>query len=214
MYLFMFLLLPLILTAYCIYKKDTRIIPVIFVGIVAAVLVCGFKAFFLYSHRIIPFSFGKNVWYLLVRQTLIPVILVYGLFFLWSKDQLSFKFDAFMPLVMAFYVLYLPYNIISTADHVITSFQLFVKPAVFAVMILTISFLLKRLENSITANKKVMAVLIGILIVINLLIPALLESMYILDMNYFLILLLSGLYSAVLPLLFILSKLGLLSAKK
>jgi hypothetical protein len=53
----MFLLLPLILLAWCFYKKDLHLLPVIFTGMLAAVFVCGFKAFFLYSHRIIPYSF-------------------------------------------------------------------------------------------------------------------------------------------------------------
>ena len=56
----MFLLLPLLLAAYCIYKKDKHIIPAIFLGIIVAVLVCGFRAFFLYAHRIVPYSFEKS----------------------------------------------------------------------------------------------------------------------------------------------------------
>ena len=200
MYLFMIFLLPLILAAYCIYKKDKRIVPVIFVGLIAAVLVCGFKAFFLYSHRIVPFSFGKNVIFLLVRQTLLPVLLVYGIFFVWSKDELSFKIEAFYPLVMSFYALYLPYTIISTSDHVITSFQLFVKPAGFAVMFFSLSIIMRRLEVFISEKKYAFIGIFGALALIYLIIPALLESMYILDVNYFLVLLLSAVYCLLAPL--------------
>ena len=210
MYLFMFLFLPLVLTAYCFYKKDRKIIPVIFLGIIAAVLVCGFKAFFLYSHRIIPYSFGKNVWYLLVRQTLIPVLLVYGIFCLWSKDELSFKFESFLPLVLSFYILYLPYNIISTSDHVISTFQLFVKPAVFAVMLLLISFILRKFEYCIREKKIVLLVLLSIFAIVIQIVPALLEGMFFLDMNYVLILILSIIYCGLIPVLFLLKRIDIL----
>ena len=98
----MILLLPLILAAWCFYKKDAHLVPAIFVGLVAAVLVCGFRAFFLYSHRVIPFSFENNMWYLLLRQTLLPVVLLYGLFFLISKDTISYKVEALFPLLLSF----------------------------------------------------------------------------------------------------------------
>ena len=91
----MFLLLPLVLAAWCFYKKDSHLIPVIFIGAVVAVLVCGFKAFFLYSHRIIPYSFQTNVMYLLIRQTLLPVILVYGLFLYGLKIRLLIRLKHF-----------------------------------------------------------------------------------------------------------------------
>ena len=167
MYLFMLLLLPLILAAWCFYKKDSHLIPVIVTGIVAAVLVCGFKAFFLYSHRIIPYSFERNVLYLLVRQTLL---------------------------------LY-------------TSFPLFVKPVLFVVMIFSLGLSAKHIEKTLK-NKKIFFAVIWILIgLVSVVIPSLLEGMYILDMNYLLVLVLSAVYSAFLPVLFILSRFGVLTVK-
>ena len=204
----MFLLLPLLLTAYWIYKKDTRIIPIICLGVIVAVLVCGFRAFFLYSHRIIPYSFGKNALYLMIRQSFLPVVLVYGIFFLWSKDELSFKVDAFLPLLMSFYALYLPYNIISTSDQVFTMFPLFVKPVIFAVMIFSIALFLRCMEKAIERKSYVLAGFWIAGCVISLVIPALLETMYVLDMNYALVLLLSAVYCALIPVLYILCRLG------
>ncbi len=213
MYLFMLLLLPLILAAWCFYKKDSHLIPVIVTGIVAAVLVCGFKAFFLYSHRIIPYSFERNVLYLLVRQTLLPVVLLYGIFFAWSKDSISYKVEAFFPLLISFYMLYLPYTIISTSDGLYTSFPLFVKPVLFVVMIFSLGLSAKHIEKTLK-NKKIFFAVIWILIgLVSVVIPSLLEGMYILDMNYLLVLVLSAVYSAFLPVLFILSRFGVLTVK-
>ena len=209
----MFLLLPLVLAAWCFYKRDSHLLPVIFTGAVAAVLVCGFKAFFLYSHRIIPYSFESNVLYLLIRQTLLPVILLYGLFIVWSKDKISYKVEAFFPLLISFYMLYLPYTIVSTTEGLYTSFPLFVKPVLFVVMIFSLALSAKHIEKSIR-NKKIIFAIIWILIgLVSVIIPSLLEGMYILDMNYLLVLVLSAVYSALLPVLFVLSRFGVLTVK-
>lgn len=213
MYLFMFLLLPLILAAWCFYKKDTHLIPVILTGAVAAVLVCGFRAFFLYAHRIIPYSFESNVIYLLVRQTLLPVLLLYGIFFAWSKDTISYKVEAFFPLLISFYMLYLPYTIISASEGIYTSFPLFVKPVLFVVMIFSLGLSAKHIEKAIISKKYLFTVIWALIALVSVVIPSLLEGMYMLDMNYLLILILSGVYSAVLPMLFILSRFGVLSVK-
>ena len=213
MYLFMFLLLPLILAAWCFYKKDSHLIPVILTGAVAAVLVCGFKAFFLYSHRIIPYSYESNVIYLLVRQTLLPVILVYGIFFAWSKDEISYKVEAFFPLLISFYMLYLPYTIISTSEGLYTTFPLILKPVLFVVMIFSLALSAKHIEKTLVNKKYVFSAIWIIIGLVSVVMPSLLEGMYILDMNYFLILILSGIYSAALPVLFILSRFGVLTVK-
>ena len=213
MYLFMFLLFPLLLAAWCFYKRDAHLIPAIVTGLVTAVLVCGFKAFFLYSHRIIPFSFESNVVYLLIRQTLLPVILVYGLFFLWSKDKISYKVDSLFPLLVSFYMLYLPYTIVSTAENVFTTFPLFIKPVLFAVMLFSIALGAKHIEKTLVNKKYFFTALWIIISIVNIIAPSLLEGMYMLDMSYLLILVLSAVYSALLPVLFILSRLGVLTVK-
>ena len=210
----MFLLLPLILTAWIFYKRDPHLIPVIFTGLISAVLVCGFRAFFLYSHRIIPLSFELNMWYLLIRQTLLPVIVLYGVFFLVSKDTVSYKVEALFPLLISFYMLYLPYTILSGSEHIITTFPLFVKPVLFTVMIFSLGLSAKHIEKNITAKKIVFAVIWIIISLVSIVVPSVLETMYILDMSYFLILILSAVYSAALPVLFILSRLGVLTVKE
>ena len=209
----MFLLLPLILAAWCFYKKDSHLIPVIVLGLVTAVLVCGFRAFFLYPHRIIPYSFGKNMWYLLLRQTLLPVVLIYGLFFLISRDELSYKIEAFFPLLISFYSLYLPYTILSTSEKIITSFPLLIKPTLFTVMIFSLALSAKHIEKTLTAQKYTFAVTWIVIALLCVIFPSVVESMYILDMNYLLILVLSGVYSVALPVLFILSRFGVLTVK-
>ena len=182
-------------------------------GLIAAVLVCGFRAFFLYSHRVIPFSFGKNMWYLLLRQTLLPVVLLYGLFFLISRDTISYKVEALFPLLISFYLLYLPYTILSTSEKIITTFPLFIKPVLFTVMIFSLGLSAKHIEKTVKAQKYVFTVIWGFIALVSIVLPSVVETMYILDMNYLLILVISGVFSATLPILFILSRLGVLTVR-
>ncbi len=213
MYLFMLLLLPLILAAWIFYKREPHQIPVIFTGLISAVLVCGFRAFFLYSHRIIPLSFESNMLYLLIRQTLLPIMVLYGVFFAVSRDTISYKVEALFPLLISFYMLYLPYTILSGADHIITTFLLFVKPVLFTVMIFSLGLSAKHIEKNINAKKYFFTAVWILISLISIVVPSVLETMYILDMSYFLILLLSAVSSAALPVLFILSRLGVLTVK-
>ena len=151
--------------------------------------------------------------YLLVRQTLLPVVLVYGIFFAWSKDEISYKVEAFFPLLISFYMLYLPYTIISTSEGLYTTFPLIVKPVLFVVMIFSLALSAKHIEKTVKNRKYVFAAIWIIIGLASVLVPSLLEGMYILDMNYLLILVLSGVYSAALPVLFILSRFGVLTVK-
>lgn len=209
----MLLLLPLILAAWIFYKREPHQIPVIFTGLISAVLVCGFRAFFLYSHRIIPLSFESNMLYLLIRQTLLPIMVLYGVFFAVSRDTISYKVEALFPLLISFYMLYLPYTILSGADHIITTFLLFVKPVLFTVMIFSLGLSAKHIEKNINAKKYFFTAVWILISLVSIVVPSVLETMYILDMSYFLILLLSAVYSAALPVLFILSRLGVLTVK-
>lgn len=209
----MLLLLPLILAAWIFYKREPHQIPVIFTGLISAVLVCGFRAFFLYSHRIIPLSFESNMLYLLIRQTLLPIMVLYGIFFAVSRDNISYKVEALFPLLISFYMLYLPYTILSGADHIITTFLLFVKPVLFTVMIFSLGLSAKHIEKNINAKKYFFTAVWILISLVSIVVPSVVETMYILDMSYFLILLLSAVYSAALPVLFILSRLGVLTVK-
>ena len=80
-------------------------------------------------------------------------------------------------------------------------------------MIFSLGLSAKHIEKTLK-NKKILFAVIWIIIgLVSVVIPSLLEGMYILDMNYLLVLVLSGVYSALLPVLFILSRFGVLTVK-
>ena len=83
----------------------------------------------------------------------------------------------------------------------------------FVVMIFSLALSAKHVEQTVI-NKKIVFTAIWILIsIVSVIVPSLIEGMYILDMSYFLILLLSAVYSAALPVLYLLSRFGVLTVK-
>lgn len=197
MLLFMFLLLPVVLAGYCFYRKDSKMIPSIFIGLMSAVLVCLFRTFFLYAHRVIPYSLGSNIGYLLIRQTLLPVLILYGIFIAVSKDGLEYKGKAVFPLLTSFYMVYLPYSIITTSEGLYSGFSIFVKPLLFAFMILFVSFCAIRIVKAIEDKKIIFIILYSVAALLYLFMPVLIESYSIINENMVLQVILSIVYCLV-----------------
>jgi len=177
MLLFSFVLLVLLLISYCGFRKNGKILPIIVSGVLSAILVCSFKTLFLFSHRIVPYSFGQNYIYLLFRQTIIPVIVLYAVFCLISKDSLEYKINAFFPLELSFFAVFLPHIIISTSEGLYSGFTLFVKPVLYACMLIQLGIFFKWFYQSLQKKQIVLQILFVIGGLIFMSIPALLEAL-------------------------------------
>ena len=198
---FTFLLFPLMLAGFCLSYRNSKVVPVIFTGFMTSVILCFIKMFFVYSHRVVPYSYLSNAVYLIFRQSFFPVTIVYSLFFLISKDDIEFKMDSFVPLMFSFYAAFLPYDIIATAeDGIYDFFGLFIKPALFAMMIIYISFFLKVFIKKYQSTKTIkdpLVVLSAAAILLNLCIPSLIEAMHIIDVSSFVVVVCSFVYIVV-----------------
>lgn len=185
MLIFTFLLLAILIASYCLFKKEKKVIPVIVTGVLTGIIVCAFKTLFLYAHRVIPYDFASNYLYLLVKQSLLPVIVLYGVFFAFSKDTLDFKIESFFPLELSFFAIFLPHVIVSTSEGLYSAFALFVKPVLFSCMLIQLGIMAKWFYSSFK-KKSVFCMIIFILIgLVYLCIPALLETMALLKINTF-----------------------------
>ena len=110
-------------------------------------------------------------------------------------------------------MLYLPYTILSTAEKIITTFPLFIKPVLYTVMLFSLGLSAKHIEKTVKAKKYVSMSFWILIALVCLVAPAVIETMYLMDMSYFLIIVISAVYSAALPVLFILSRLGVLTVR-
>lgn len=201
MILFASLLLPVFLIGYFIIKKDKSIIMPVSIGVITALLVCLFRMFFVYAHRIIPYSFSQNFIYFILRQSVLPVFIIYGLFFLFSKDSLEYKIKMCFPLLVSFYMIYLPYIIITSSEGLYSFYPLFVKPIVFLMMIIVFAQCIKKIFETFNNKKYVFFVLYILLMIAYLVIPAVFDSLYIIDTDIF-IMSISSIIYCILPIVY------------
>jgi hypothetical protein len=181
MMLFTFLALLLLLVGVCIQIRKKTLIPVVFTGMMCAVLICAFRTFFLFAHRVIPYSFSENFIFLLMRQIILPTFVLYGLFFALSRDSIEFKVEMFLPLTASFYMVYLPFCIVSSAEGLYSAFGLFVKPCMFAAMLCFLSVLAKTFFAAFNSKKIFLLVIYVLLALIYLIVPAMVEAMYLVN---------------------------------
>lgn len=205
MYFFLIILLPLSFIAYCFFTKDKQIVPVSLAGFFTAVVVCLIKVIFTYAHRIVPYSVADNFLFYFIRQTFLPVVLLYGIFIAISRDSIEFKIKSYFPLMVSFFMIYMPFVIIAPAEPTVPAYQLFVKPLMILAMIVMQSLCLKTGFNFIK-NKKIFAFAISCAIfILYLVLPSLLESLYLVGTNFVLVCIISAIYIFV-PLAYVILK--------
>ena len=196
MLLFLLLLFPLSLTAYCVYKKDPKQFIAVVTGLLVSAIVCACNFFFKFSHRVVPYSFGLNFVYYLEKLGLITVVVIYGLFFLVSKDTYEDRIDYFNSLMLSCYAVFVPFYVITgTESSVYPGFEIFVKPVIYLAMIFATGSILKVFYTSIADKKVGMAILNGAAGIVVMLIPSVIEAMYAINFSFGIILIVSLVYS-------------------
>ncbi len=193
MLLFSFLLLPLVLTLYCLLAKEKRNLIVIFLGVFSSTLLCAVQEFVLFSHRLVPYSFGQNLLFYF-PQTLVMTIVVYGLFILLTKDEWDFKIKSFFPLIMSFYSIYLPYTIIGFSNSKYAAYYIFLKPLLYLAMILICYFYLKKFYKNLLEKKVPLSIFSMTIFLVSLIFPAIVESLYVINSSIAIVLILSILF--------------------
>ncbi|WP_027728533.1 hypothetical protein [Treponema sp. C6A8] len=194
MLLFLLLLMPLCLTAYCYNKSIKDVLPCLLLGFFISLLFCGFKSFFMFSHTVVYYSAFRTFASIFVFQIFLPVLILYGVFFFISHDTLLYKSGAFVPLVMSFYAIFLPYMVISGTESIYSGFQILIKPVLYAAMIMQAGALLSSLFNAMQQQSRKLFILNIVLELAYLVCPAIIETIYLLSCNNIIVLVTSGAY--------------------
>lgn len=144
MYLFSFLLFPVVFSFY-IYRDfndrggfvflKNKILPSLF-GLCCAVFLCLLFEYFVFLpqyHGTSKFAFFALNW---LVSFFLPA-LFYGLYILWSKDEWAQRIDNFLYFMLSFYMIYLPFLCFS-AKGGSAFFILFFAPLLFLFMLFPI----------------------------------------------------------------------------
>lgn len=206
MLLFLILLMPAAFTAYAFIIKDRKIILPSFAGLMTSVIVCACRFFFSYEHRLIYNSFSENFVYYLLKQSLLPLIIVCAVYALVSRDTLEYKCKNFFPLMCPFFAVYVPYSVITASEYYYQAYDIFLKPVIYLAMVVQISFSLMQLYKGISERKVVSIVINSLVILLVAIYPAVSDALYAIDYSFALILILGIVYSIIPAAYFFLSK--------
>ena len=150
----------------------------IFIGLILGVIYALVDFFTAFAYRNPTYNIGTNFTYYFLSTTLMPVIISAVILFLLSKDNWQFKFQNFTPLILGFFVLFLPYETISKNDT-FDFFLLFIVPILYTTMIILMDYNFEFIQAIYEKSVKAKHLYIPILgILLALIIPSLIYSMY------------------------------------
>lgn len=162
-------------------------------GAFTGAVVSGFKAFFTLS----TLYTGSNYFiYILDSWSaygLIPVIFLV-LFYFFSKDEVSYRFNQYLSFIIPFMSIYLAYECLSLSRP-FPFFILFVKPVLYLCMILGIRKSLEVLYRKLTTTKK--WIRDSVLILVETFVPAIIEGIWYYQYSLILLMILIAVYIAV-----------------
>lgn len=181
MFLFLILLFPTALYFCCSHSSKKIYGFLVATGAFLGILASGGTALFSYMHRIPEFSVVSNFFYYFLKEYVLPLILIYALYFFATKDSVEFKVKSFFPVVAAFYAVYMPYCVIASSREAFSFFQLFIKPVLMLSMVFMASFFSYRIYCAAISKNIGKIVFLSLLALVMLLIPPALETMELLS---------------------------------
>ncbi|MCQ2589823.1 MAG: hypothetical protein MJ179_05310 [Treponema sp.] len=207
MYLFLFILLPAALFIYFNTIGEKKLLTLSFTGIITGIVICGIRFIFFTSHRIIPDSFFSNYFFYLINIAILPNI-VYGVFFLISKDTIELKLKALFPLMAGFYTIYLPYYFLTLSGSVYSNYDLFLRPVLYLAFLYGLSMAIERLYKAFEEKNNMKKIIYIVMLVLYMIIPAAIDSSYIINKAFPLFAIIGIVYILFPVILFVLGKLG------
>lgn len=201
----MLILIPAVLVFCGIRADDKAVVPVAMTGAAAGVLVSFASALFSFRHRIPAFSFASNFFFYTAEEYVLPLILLYIVYFFITKDSLEFRLRSFLPVTAGFYAVYMPYRIISSAGAAFSFFELFTKPALFLSMLVLCAWLVFLIGKH-SCDKAVRFIVIdSVIMAVVLFVPPFLNTLWLLKILMPAVVVISSGYVLIAAVLFIIA---------
>lgn len=180
MFLFTVILIPATLVFYCVSVRDKMIVAVSLCGILSGFFVCICTSLFTFMHRVPLYSFGSNFSYYASREYILPIVLIFFVYFFVTKDDFSFKARAFFPLSLGFLSVFVPYITVSAKQSAFSFYELFAKPVIWLSMVIFLKFLVVRLFSSGTGTK-LSVIMYSVLAAFVLFVPPFINALWVVN---------------------------------
>lgn len=181
MLFFFLILLPVSLVFYEFENKRSRDFIPIIIGFLSAVLVCAFNIFFMFAHRIIPYSFMQNFCFYFIKQYILPICILFGVFFFVARDSYEERIKAFFPLMVSYYSVYMPYSVITTyTSNSYSGYDIFIKPLIVLSLLVECTICINRIYYAVKNKNIFVCVIFSIILITYVIFPAVFEALYLL----------------------------------
>lgn len=180
MFAFLFLAIPSILVCYCLsdnqFDSKKSFIPPILFGFLTGIFYITIKEFFIFESQMQIASFWKKSLSFFIYKDFLPSLILTAIFMIFSKDSASYKISSLIPLILSFYAIFIPYDVIISEKR--TFYMLFTRTIIAISAIFSFSFLI-RLASENFKNKNVkFGILFSILSLFIFFIPSLAYSIW------------------------------------
>ncbi|MBQ7168248.1 MAG: hypothetical protein IJR93_15030 [Treponema sp.] len=146
-------------------------------GFFPALAWCIIDEFFVFSaYRAVP-ALGRTYAHILIKDIVLPAVLLCGPYFLISRRKPSDRAFALLVVLAAFYMAYLPYGVISGEER-FSFFCALVKPVLICSHVILLAMCCTGLCRSVAAKRKPLAVLFALGMIVFPALPPLAESLW------------------------------------
>ena len=180
MFLFTVILIPATLVFYCVSVRDKMIVAVSLGGIFGGFFVCICTCLFPFRLRVRFFWLGSNFSYYASREYILPIVLLFCVYFFVTKDDFLFKARAFFPLSLGFLSVFVPYITVSAKQSAFSFYELFAKPVIWLSMVIFLKFLVVRLFSSGTGTK-LSVIMYSVLVAFVLFVPPFINALWVVN---------------------------------
>lgn len=194
--LFLVLLMPLTLWMWCLVNCDKYVVPVVFSGVLAGAIVSMCISIFGSTYRLTEFSFMSNFTFLFLTIYFIPVVVVYAVFFLLTKDDVEFKLNCFFPLTVSFCSIFIPYMSVASSIDRFSFFAIFYRPALCVFMLMACSVFVNFFARELKGKKYFFAVIWIVLMLVHMVLPAVFDALWIFGAKLWLVYIFCFVYAA------------------
>ena len=184
MYAFSILIIPCFLTFYIFAFKEFRaksfIVPLA-IGLLTGCIFCFMKEFFFMPSHIWTDSFLDSFFYIFFNDAFAaPIIFAIWLLACIKIDRMEYKISMFLPLVLAFYAAYIPYDVFTNRFNT-SVFIIFFKPLLYIFMCWDIQVLICAGYKKRLAGKKAAAIFYYCICLVPLVLPSFAETLWTLN---------------------------------
>ncbi len=180
MYIFLLASIPLLTIAACLSNgkfSGKSFIPAVAFGFVIGALFCCVRKFVFFNDYVWTDNFFPAGLHILTHDVIVPLLVSCVVYFLFSRDTITYKAASTGPLMLSFYMVLIPFTSIEGVDR-IDLFMIFGRPMLYAGMCLVMSRFAYFSMSFLRAKNIVLSVLFLIPSLAVLIVPPFTEALW------------------------------------